>query len=412
MLFFFSNDHQDKINTKVYLFLERNGFNKAPFSMKQEELWRKNGKYHQFDIVIYKDNTIWCIVEIAGSKPWIKKKEPLLKQWLVQTDANYGIITDGENFSISINTPFTENPSFEDISRTKLVHKLKEIPVISNKDRQKRTCSSIIRKFKLSTDFSDKIDFGKNNRLCFRKNNEQLFFKAMLGLNKKTIYRYVSFDTLFSILNNHTFRMCGLAGMNDKSEIDYFDNNLGEASKIENDIFISSCSLLKDDLTMWRLYGDDGKGVCLALEIKDTSFDSYSLLKVDYGSKSSGHKKIDLLKELRDKAFSFKEINKWKHFFKPYEFRIEKEVRILFSSAEFPGKDLQKKWVKTFNNSIVNPVVDIPLDEKSFPFKLKKIILGPKFPEADLNQKQLKEMIKDLKIGKIRVLSSKITNYR
>ena len=342
----------------------------------------------------------------------MKKKEPSVIQWLAQTDAGYGVVTDGKLFRLSTNNLSAGPSPFETVSEQKLIKQLNEIPVVSPKDRRKKKCSDIICKFKLSIDFSDKIDFDKNKRFCFQKENERLFFETMLGLNKKTIYRYIPFDTLYSILDKQTFRMSGLAGMNDKSETDYFDRYRGKASKIENDVFITSCSLLKDDLTMWRLYGDNGKGVCLVLEVRETSADSYSLLRVDYGSKSKGHEKIDLLEELIGNSFSFKELGKWKLFFKPYEFRVEKEVRLLYSSSNSSGKDIQKKWIKTSNNSIINPVVDISLSETSFPLKLKKIILGPKFPETDLNQRQLREMIKDLKIGKIRVLPSKISNYR
>ena len=407
-----SSDREEKIKENVYIFLEENGFNKNSFSLSTEELWRKKDAYHRFDIVIYRDSLIWCVIEIAGSKSWMKPKENGVKKWLNRTSAEYGIITDGTNFSIIKNSSKIENASFNAVDKSDLVKKLIRNSDVSWKNKRIKICSNVIRKFENGKKFSNKISFNKSNRLSFQEKYEKNFFEAMLGLTQKTIYRYVSFDTLFSILNEKTYRMSGLAGMNDKSEPDYFDNYLGDASKIENDIFISSCSLLKDELTMWRLYGEDGCGACLVLEIQDTLTDSFSLLKVDYGSKKKGHNKIDLLQELQENSFSFQEMNKWKHFFKPYEFKSEKEVRLLFTNNNHLENSVERKWIKTFRNSIINPIVDIPLNEKEFPLKLKSIILGPKFPEKRLNQKQLKEMIKDRELGNIKVYYSKIENYR
>ena len=81
---------------------------------------------------------------------------------------------------------------------------------------------------------------------------------------------------------------------------------------------------------MWHLYGDDGKGVCLAFEIKKEISPDFNLLKIDYGHKLKKHEKIDFLKELLDSNFFIKDLNKWKHFFKGYEYKEEREVRLLW----------------------------------------------------------------------------------
>lgn len=70
----------------------------------------------------------------------------------------------------------------------------------------------------------------------------------------------------------------------------------------------------------------------------------------------------------------------------------------------------KRKWVVTNDNSILNPVYDIGLFEK--PISMKRIILGPKSPEKEINKKQLEVMMKEKGINGIDVCISKIKNYR
>ena len=54
---------------------------------------------------------------------------------------------------------------------------------------------------------------------------ENKFFSTMFGeFNELKICRYTSLKTAFVMLNNLSFRMSGLLGMNDKSEVNYVEN--------------------------------------------------------------------------------------------------------------------------------------------------------------------------------------------
>ena len=185
-----SSDREEKIKENVYIFLEENGFNKNSFSLSTEELWRKKDAYHRFDIVIYRDSLIWCVIEIAGSKSWMKPKENGVKKWLNRTSAEYGIITDGTNFSIIKNSSKIENASFNAVDKSDLVKKLIRNSDVSWKNKRIKICSNVIRKFENGKKFSNKISFNKSNRLSFQEKYEKNFFEAMLGLTQKTIYRY------------------------------------------------------------------------------------------------------------------------------------------------------------------------------------------------------------------------------
>ncbi len=177
-------------------------------------------------------------------------------------------------------------------------------------------------------EFTNQIDYEeRSEKFVFKDDSENDFFNKLLGCNSFTeIYRYASFDWFFSMIQNGKYRMCGIAGMNDPTEVDYFDkyvNNGVDKEKVDNNIFISSCCLLEDDLTMWRLYGDDAKGVCLTFKINCEN-ENFVMSKVDYANKDT-HRCLDIIKELINEGVFFKHLDRYKHFFKPYEYRIEKE---------------------------------------------------------------------------------------
>lgn len=405
-----SSNLEEKIKVNVSNLLIKNGFSIDPFSIKQEDLWRIDHTYRRFDICIYRNNQILALIEIAPSIQWMRAKEVSVRQWLEKTDATYGIITNGQTFQVIVNSRKPKDiKTIEFKSLLKLLKRKKRL----NKFHEKiQKCTEIIKKLKSGHKVQDKIELNNDNQISFTEKNESIFFNSILSLNKntKTIYRYTSLKTLFSILETQKYRMCGLAGMNDKTEKDYFDNYIGKSSEVENNIFISSCSLLRDDLTMWRLYGDDGNGVCLAFEIPKEMPTDFNLLKIDYGDKSKKHEKIDLLKELLNCNFAFKDLNRWKHFFKGYEYKKEREIRLLFCNKS-SYKSIERNWIITSKSNIINPVIDLPLNE-IFPLTLKSIRLGPKFPEKILNINQLKEMLNDKKLEKVKIYKSKITSYR
>ena len=100
--------------------------------------------------------------------------------------------------------------------------------------------------------------------------------------------------------------------MNDKTENDYAQKFISEAMPQSNVIsrlqartsssnadtfsFILSGSRMskKDDLNMWRLYGDDSKGVCLWYKVDDELPDHFFLAKVSY-AKNGTHAELSYL---------------------------------------------------------------------------------------------------------------------
>ena len=235
--------------------------------------------------------------------------------------------------------------------------------------------------------------------------------------------------------------------MNDTTEVNYVENYITGTNRdfaqapwqtvdAYNRRFISSCSLKEDDLTQWRLYADDSKGVCLVFSINEELLTSKFILKrISYGGEGNIHPELDLIKniiaELKSRLnidFEFKTLSTWKHFFKPSDYAVEDEVRLLFILNQ---NEVKKGWVLTGSHGILNPYVEFKLNGDGLPVELTEIVLGPKGPEKEINKRQFEQLIRELKrkkkqvttdevdtevdeyhLSKLKVSISKIKNYR
>ncbi|OYU83372.1 MAG: hypothetical protein CFE24_11750 [Flavobacterium sp. BFFFF2] len=246
---------------------------------------------------------------------------------------------------------------------------------------------------------------------------------------------------MFFGVNNTSFRMNGIVGMNDKTEISYVDDYLNDfnndVSNLHhntisaiNNRYISSCSQssLNDNLTMWRLYGDDSKGACMIYKIQRENIKNHVLLhKVSYADRDRNHPQLEFLKltindikNILGLKFVYQKLRYWQHFFKPFDYSTEKEVRLLvIDSDEIPIE--KRDWMLTDSHSIIAPYIDIKLNHPEFPLILSEIILGPKCPEIKVNKFQLEELLRrkksELFTGNkssqmTKVSISKIKNYR
>lgn len=275
---------------------------------------------------------------------------------------------------------------------------------------------------------NDSFSYDKEKlRYHLKEGQESKFFDAMFGkLEGTEICRYSTLSTAFEMLKNGSYRISGLAGMNDRSEADLvyqyiekkragkllFFGNQPDAEQV-NQVFISSCTVKenKDDLTMFRLYGDDSQGVCLVLEkepdMKNEDVFLRPVLYVRFGDDGENifHPVLDFLIEIYKncweelgRPFAFTQMTHMKHFFKLEDYAIEKEVRLLVvkSIVDHPEN---ATWVKTYTHSIANPVRDFTLNGNEMPVNVKEIILGPNCPEKETNVQQL-EMLKRWRIEK------------
>lgn len=390
------------------------------YSIKSEVKWGSTSRGMRFDLVVEKNNTVIAIFEIKHNERGVKMAKDIMLNYVMNnTPAEFFIIYNIKNCEYLIYDKKSESSTtinIEDIAR-----KIKNI-------------------YKEKYNKNENTDSNNNKTdLRFYANTENFldpeFCREELGklLSGEKICRYSSLESIFSMLKFKTLRMNGLPGMNDKTEglfawnllnrIESMQNEEGRKRKREiNNAFIVSFSKEeeKDKLDMWRLYGDDAKGVCCIYSVlKDKIKDRFFLHDVKYINNNDEFAEIEdpHLERLRkyienQNKLTYLDLSPYIFFYKPKDFENEKEVRLLVDNKKttaYNNSQYKREWVLTNANKIPNPYIDISLDE--IPLKLEKIILGPNMNDIDTIQVQLEAMLEQQNI-KASVEPSQIDVYR
>ena len=403
------------------------------YSLDETLAFHSRDTYYAPDIIIYKDNKPFVIVELKNN---LSQKENIPNKYFIEINRaqdyfkiEWSLLIVNENdFYLR---RFNESQErFSDIDivvstiKNNIVstkqYSIKEyhiegIKSILNSAINKLSRKEVVRHFlnNLTTaDFS--ID---NGCIYFTPKKEDDFFRSLLvPINDDNICRYTSSNSLFTLLNSCNQNMLSLNCMNDISEIDYADKYVSTEAivldsnvKESNDIFILSCcdDSMSDDLMMWRLYAQNAEGVSLKYRVypKFIDYDYFYLAKVSYGESIDSHSELDLIQELLEwnkdgVHFKFKKWMIWKHFFKSYHFNYENEVRLIYYEHN-ESKATKTVWIKDDNSGIYSPMklFDIKKSAGSkFPLGLIGIKLGPRNKEAIINRIQIKAMYNEAKV--------------
>lgn len=293
----------------------------------------------------------------------------------------------------------------------------------------------------------DEVVGGSTSYFWLNDKYEDLLFKNILKTDSccPEYYRYVNSASLLKLLDNKTIAMSSIISMNDMSETNYANCYIKKridvgciakqiALSSDNDETVNTyiCSLSEedDDLAMWYMYGEQCKGAELIFEGFDENAlveDVFCLSKVSYADKDGNDKWLDyLVYLLRTKVdgrhFCLKRWSIWQHFFKPYYYHNEKEVRLLYLPDTLMGDiSSQQQWCDS-PNKIHFPFVLFMLNaintqEKSkalshFPLKLTSIKLGPLYPENHANALAWTVEIRHRWSEYIKFITSKIKDYR
>ena len=247
------------------------------------------------------------------------------------------------------------------------------------------------------------------------ESDEDSFFRKLLPIAKGINHtcRYTSLDSTFKLLKDKRQCMCNILCMNDRSEGIYAEKKVfGTVPDIKESAFSDSdhCYILslmatsiEDDLTMWRLYGDAAKGACLHYALKEKLANSsklgegFFLAKVSYGALENGrevHKELDFLRMIHQYdlgagwRFKFNRWGIWKHFFKSYHFKDEREIRLLYYDRNDDREPYE--WIKNEESQIVTKMQSFSLED--FPLDLQGIIVGPKCMEPKMITRQLQRL--------------------
>lgn len=249
--------------------------------------------------------------------------------------------------------------------------------------------------------------------------------------------KYTSLKTLLATLQSKKIRMNSIVSMNDPTETEkmknegcnflFYKETEDSVKKNSNYYFITSLTTKKDNLDMWRFYGDDATGVCLVFQpfgddsnANDDINKVYDINYVDF--KSEIFSQIDtFLNNLENKNIRFCIMSYvFKHLLmKPQDYRTENEKRLIVQTTKSHG-------FTTYSNNIVTPYIEkkIPTSsqeaasENFFPLRLTEIILGPEMPNKDINKRQIDFMLSELndflknESKEIHVKASSISCYR
>ncbi|MBR3653943.1 MAG: type I restriction enzyme HsdR N-terminal domain-containing protein [Elusimicrobia bacterium] len=349
-----------------------------------------------------------------------------LRQYLKSTKAKYALLTDSKKFYLYKNN--SDSNHFEKITFIQFLEtlfpKYMDRLISENYEFIKEKLKE--NHFDVSRMTQNDIVI-ENHSLFFSKEFEKVIVAQLPSIYFKgrLVCRYVSLETAFRILESKKIRMNGIVGMNDSTESDFLEKILYDGilktedlQEMANNIYIMSCSTKDciDKLTQWRLYGDDARGVCLVFKIKRKALASdFKLGKIYYQNADKPSQAISNIKEFLDSVyketlfpFMFRNFHEFAHFFKPEDYKNEKEVRLLCINKEMENK----KWFLSKPLNVVNSYVEMPLLDGNFPLDLSQIYLGPKCPEREVNQSQLKTMLKEMGRDDVGVILSEVDCYR
>ena len=284
--------------------------------------------------------------------------------------------------------------------------------------------------------------FESTNKCLLTEQTEKEFFHSIFGSldtnNSLYVYRYTSYSSFLRILDNMEHSMCSVVGMNDSTERNYFTSYIRKkfykqmnsmddytknhflSSNYDNHYYITSLMPKSncDNLDMWRIYGDDGQGVMLEYIVNKNLLDSsFFLSNVLYETSKDSNGVIKFLFYLMLYDFGggrhlhLNYWDAWQHMFKPYEYRNEKEIRLLHISKKVD------RWVLNEQYGILMPIKLFSMNrEKSskqdYPLMLKRVIFGPKLKERENNKDMLKIALATNGMNDVDIDYSSIYSYR
>ena len=261
----------------------------------------------------------------------------------------------------------------------------KYLPIGNEEEKEiiKNSLTNIgLREVEVVFDTYQKTYLVKSNLhefLDFQKNKEE---------ENVWVYKYTSLETYRNILNHGTFRMNSIIAMNDENESLWADlvtskddtpNEVYYKSVVKNkNLLITSFTSKKDNATMWRLYGDQGKGICMAFTVP-----ANRITKVLYVNEKD--EKVRKLKEARTALVNkgikveLSDMNEMKYYIKHSDFSIEGEYRYLYDAG---GENLD---IANYGD-LLSPYKDFKYDESTqkfgnLPFKFEYVIIGKNIPQ-------------------------------
>lgn len=247
------------------------------------------------------------------------------------------------------------------------------------------------------------------------------------GQNQKpiTLYKYMSLQTFMCMLKNKKIRMNSIVSMNDTSESFFLGDILCNAfddikRKITDPEFYESypdeyknqkiieyknnlifcLTSLHDDPLMWKLYGDQGKGICVGFKCPLNK-----VRRIIYLSEKD--EKLVKLRKLfmnfeKDSVYlNYPDIEKYKFITKSSQFEYESEYRYI-EYCENPDFTSYGNLISFYNDYEIN----------KFPLSLSSVHIGANMANKELNYPLLVDLIKTNLGSSVSVFKSKVDKFR
>lgn len=265
------------------------------------------------------------------------------------------------------------------------------------------------------------LDISSIDDILFDTMNQRYVLNVdfLNGLNPKAddcredlfLCKYMSLDTFLCIAQSNSMRLNSVVSMNDSSESfflgDYLCNAYDDVRRknIDFDFYqkypdalryskliehknylIMSLTKRIDDAMMWRLYGDNGRGVCLCFSVPTDQVKPIIYIS-EKNEKLNSLKNIVSRWEDQNINVTFDAIDKYMFFTKSLQFEYEDEYRILKVCADDDLKIAKYGNLISFYNDF--KISDLAIKPTS-------LYIGSNLPNRDVNYPLLVDIAKRL----------------
>ena len=242
------------------------------------------------------------------------------------------------------------------------------------------------------------------------------------------LYRYMSNEAFFRIIDSPdknqstlTYGLSSICSMNDRWEYSYGTTPSGNLHYFRDssvqDTHIMSLSMVNpcDSLDMWRLYGDDAKGICLEFEVMPGA----PVFRVKYWDDYQGFPYFPFYINYSGQWYAFPftiHSPQWLYSQKSKRYAIEKEARLILINGSrniLPKTTTSSQTVRLKSGKWINssstpfpllmmeecPATPATDDLYQAPLILKRVFIGPNASDRALKQAMIRKRFSELGVG-------------
>ena len=250
-------------------------------------------------------------------------------------------LENGSRDVVHVDEFFTAHSSSND--RYEITYYLDKYLPIGNEDGK----AKIAKAFEDNGVDKDKIFFDTRLKAYVVEMNLSQYLKKDEDKENESpvirLYKYMSLSTYLCMLNYKTFRMNSIISMNDIYEGEWINHLLYGSDKVDDNklridnierknVLVTSFTGNRDDGSMWRLYGNNGIGVCMGFEIPKKDVTKVIYVAANDENFLKLHNKLSILGK-DGLSVVFKSAQDMRYIVKSSTFKVENEYRYLYDAS-------------------------------------------------------------------------------